>query len=156
AVSARRRRSLGSRFSVPLAGKCAAVAAVAMAVSGDAEDPVRRENSFPRSGPLRNGNPRGNPNLAPRCGARTRQGCPCKGPAMRNGRCRMHGGKSTGPRTAEGLARLRAAARARHGGEAAAEARAFERSCRTLISETRALLALAERSDENRPALDPE
>ena len=28
---------------------------------------------------------------------------------MANGRCRMHGGPSTGPRTAEGLARLRAA-----------------------------------------------
>lgn len=28
---------------------------------------------------------------------------------MPNGRCRMHGGASTGPRTPEGLARLRAA-----------------------------------------------
>ncbi len=28
---------------------------------------------------------------------------------MANGRCRMHGGTSTGPRTAEGLARLRKA-----------------------------------------------
>ena len=27
----------------------------------------------------------------------------------RTGRCRMHGGKSTGPRTPEGLARIRAA-----------------------------------------------
>src|SRR6185312_15425146 len=52
------------------------------------QDPMRRESaaSLPRSGPLRNGNPLGNPNLAPRCGARTRQGCRCKGPAMRNGR----------------------------------------------------------------------
>ena len=31
-----------------------------------------------------------------------------------NGRCRMHGGASTGPRTAEGLARLRRA-RWKHG-----------------------------------------
>ncbi len=45
----------------------------------------------------------------PRCGARTRSGIACKGPAMRNGRCRMHGGASTGPRTAEGLARIRKA-----------------------------------------------
>lgn len=55
---------------------------------------------------------RGNPNLhlAPRCGARTRAGCPCRAPAIRGRlRCRMHGGRSTGPRTAEGLARLRAA-----------------------------------------------
>lgn len=41
------------------------------------------------------------------CGARTRAGHPCKGPAMANGRCRMHGGPSTGPRTPEGLERLR-------------------------------------------------
>jgi hypothetical protein len=34
--------------------------------------------------------------LSPRCGARTRSQTPCKSPAMPNGRCRMHGGKSTG------------------------------------------------------------
>lgn len=66
------------------------------------EDPKQR-------GRLRNGNPPGDPTTAPRCGARTRVGRPCRGPAMANGRCRMHGGASTGPRTAEGLARLRAA-----------------------------------------------
>src|SRR5690625_7181644 len=32
-----------------------------------------------------------------RCGAKTRTGKPCKNWAMANGRCRMHGGKSTGP-----------------------------------------------------------
>lgn len=31
-----------------------------------------------------------------RCGAKTRSGEPCKNYAMANGRCRMHGGKSTG------------------------------------------------------------
>lgn len=31
-----------------------------------------------------------------RCGAKTRAGKPCKNGAMENGRCRMHGGKSTG------------------------------------------------------------
>ena len=31
---------------------------------------------------------------APRCGARTRAGTPCKAPAMPNGRCRLHGGRS--------------------------------------------------------------
>src|SRR5690625_2509506 len=31
------------------------------------------------------------------CGAKTRSGTPCKNGAMENGRCRMHGGKSTGP-----------------------------------------------------------
>ncbi|WP_277618911.1 HGGxSTG domain-containing protein [Sulfitobacter noctilucae] len=34
--------------------------------------------------------------LSPRCGARTRNGTPCRSPAMANGRCRMHGGKSSG------------------------------------------------------------
>jgi hypothetical protein len=58
---------------------------------------------------LTNGNPQGNPNNAPRCGAQTRKGTPCMGPAMANGRCRMHGGKSTGPRTCEGLRRSRKA-----------------------------------------------
>lgn len=32
------------------------------------------------------------------CGAKTRAGGECKAPAMGNGRCRVHGGKSTGPR----------------------------------------------------------
>jgi len=58
---------------------------------------------------LKNGNPQGNPMNAPRCGAKTRQGKPCRSPAMKNGRCRMHGGKSTGPRTAAGLAKSRKA-----------------------------------------------
>jgi hypothetical protein len=34
---------------------------------------------------------------APRCGAKTRKGPPCRQPSMPNGRCKMHGGKSTGP-----------------------------------------------------------
>src|SRR5262249_36705891 len=49
-------------------------------------------------------------NAAPRCGARSkRTGKPCRGAAMPNGRCRLHGGKSTGPRTREGLERSRRA-----------------------------------------------
>ena len=54
--------------------------------------------------------PRRNPNLAlpPRCGARTRAGCPCRSPAIRGKlRCRMHGGRSPGPRTPEGRIRVR-------------------------------------------------
>ena len=40
------------------------------------------------------------------CGARTRQGGSCKQPALLpSGRCRYHGGRSTGPRTAAGKAR---------------------------------------------------
>jgi hypothetical protein len=53
-----------------------------------------------------------------RCGACTRAGGLCRQPAMKNGRCRFHGGKSTGPHTAAGLARSRAARRT-HGGYAA-------------------------------------
>lgn len=34
--------------------------------------------------------------LSPRCGAKTRAGTPCQGPAMPNGRCRMHGGNNPG------------------------------------------------------------
>src|SRR5215831_2929044 len=45
-------------------------------------------------------------NAAPRCGARSkRTGKPCRAAAMPNGRCKVHGGKSTGPRTPEGLER---------------------------------------------------
>ena len=66
-----------------------------------------------------------------RCGARTRRGLPCRAPAMphrkggplviggivvaplRYGRCRMHGGASTGPRTLEGKASITAGNRRR-------------------------------------------
>jgi hypothetical protein len=49
-------------------------------------------------------------NAAPRCGARSkRTGKPCQAAAMPNGRCKLHGGKSTGPRTPEGLERSRKA-----------------------------------------------
>ncbi len=47
------------------------------------------------------------PHGAPRCGARNRQGLPCTAFAMKNGRCRFHGGLSTGPKTHEGKARAR-------------------------------------------------
>ena len=56
------------------------------------------------------------------CGARCRDGHPCQAPAMldqetgcyvRNGRCRIHGGRSTGPRTLEGKRRIAEANRRR-------------------------------------------
>ncbi len=53
---------------------------------------------------------------------------------MPNGRCRMHGGCSTGPRTAEGLERLRAA-RTIHGAFGA-EARRLRAMVRALKAET--------------------
>jgi hypothetical protein len=61
---------------------------------------------------LRNGNRCGDPSKSPRCGAkaRTRGNQPCQAPAVRgSARCRMHGGASTGPRTAAGLERCRRA-----------------------------------------------
>jgi hypothetical protein len=68
-----------------------------------------------RFGRLKHGNPSGDFNSAPRCGARTRRGTACQCPAIRGrSRCRLHGGRSTGPRTAAGLARIRAA-NTRHG-----------------------------------------
>jgi hypothetical protein len=50
-----------------------------------------------------------------RCGAKTRQGTACQRPAnKKNGRCRLHGGASTGPKTNEGRARI-SEANLRHG-----------------------------------------
>ncbi len=66
------------------------------------------------------------------CGARTRQGGICGQVAMANGRCRFHGGLSTGPRTVEGLERLRAA-RTVHGAWGREG-----RDMRTLVRELRA------------------
>jgi hypothetical protein len=75
----------------------------------------------------------------PRCGARRRDGFTCQGPAMASGRCRLHGGKSTGPRTAEGLERSRTA-RLGHGYYTAA-AKAERRQARAETRYLRALLA---------------
>ena len=50
-----------------------------------------------------------------RCGAKTRRGTACQRPAnVKNGRCRLHGGASTGAKTEEGRARI-SAANLRHG-----------------------------------------
>jgi hypothetical protein len=75
------------------------------------EPHVRRENEQKESqndtncpnGWLKNGNQPGDLKQVPKCWAKSkRHGQPCKQPAMKNGRCRFHGGKSTGPKTAEG------------------------------------------------------
>ena len=39
------------------------------------------------------------------CNAKTRSGRPCRAQALLSGRCRWHGGLSTGPKTPEGRAR---------------------------------------------------
>lgn len=79
---------------------------------------------------------------APRCGAKRRDGGRCRGPAMPNGRCRMHGGLSTGPRTPEGLERSRKAAW-KHG-HYSAEAIAQRARNSSLLRDLRALLARCE------------
>src|SRR5712692_2539533 len=92
----------------------------------------------PRRGWLRNGNSPGNPDSAPRCGAKTRRGTPCRAPAMANGRCRMHGGASTGPRTSQGRARSQRA-RWKHGLYSAAEEAERQRA-RQLLRDSLELL----------------
>ena len=74
---------------------------------GSRENPVQRLPHWTTTLPLAQ--------ACPRCRARTRRGTECQSPAMSNGRCRMHGGASTGPRTAVGIARIRKAG-TKHGG----------------------------------------
>jgi hypothetical protein len=59
------------------------------------------------------------PRLGPRCGAKIGSGRVCEAPGMPNGRCRLHGGMSTGPKTGEGKDRIRKA-RTKHGRYSAA------------------------------------
>ena len=98
---------------------------------------------------LKNGAPAGNPTLAPRCGARTRNGTACRQPAMKNGRCRLHGGHSTGPRTDAGIERIRAA-RTRHG-YWAPERRALRRDLAALAAQARLWIVI---SDSRRQSPD--
>ena len=77
---------------------------------------------------------------ASRCGARNRKGTPCQLPAMHGRRrCRLHGGKSTGPKTPAGRARI-AQARTIHG-RYSAKAKAERRAYRQLVREARELLS---------------
>ena len=63
----------------------------------------------------------------PRCGAKTRRGTRCRAPAVwdcdkdqaRNGRCKLHGGLSTGPKTKSGRDAIRASNRRRSSRESA-------------------------------------
>ena len=59
---------------------------------------------------------------------------------MPNARCRFHGGKSTGPKTAEGLARIRTA-RTIHG-RYSAENRQVAAMIRFMKAETRRLVEM--------------
>jgi hypothetical protein len=91
-----------------------------------------------RLGWLKGGNAPGDVTKAARCGAKTRHGTACQCPAMHNGRCRLHGGLSTGPKTAEGIERIRRAV-TKHGQRTkAAEAERAE--FRRFVRETRKML----------------
>ena len=67
--------------------------------------------------------------LSPRCGAKTRKGSPCCAPAMPNGRCRMHGGASTGAPKGEANGMYR---HGRYTNEALAERRELSAWIRTI------------------------
>lgn len=81
-----------------------------------------------------------------RCGAKTRAGTPCKRAAvLGRARCALHGGKSTGPRTEAGRAKI-AALRTKHGRltkEKRAEAKLRAAEGRRIRAELRDLEALA-------------
>lgn len=95
---------------------------------------VSRNGPDTPRGRLKNGNPPGDLSTVARCGAKTRRGTPCRAPAMANGRCRMHGGCSTGPRTPEGLERCRRAnwKHGRYSASAKAERKALRAQWRWL------------------------
>ena len=76
-----------------------------------------------------------NPSSLALCGARTRQGGECRHVAMANGRCRFHGGLSTGAKTPAGLARVRTVGLV-HGGRSR-EMADFRRRMRELRAEAR-------------------
>jgi hypothetical protein len=101
-------------------------------------EPPADQPQASRRGWLRNNNPPGDLSRVACCGARTRRGSGCRSPAMPNGRCRMHGGGSTGPKTAAGRERVRRAV-TKHGRYSAA-AVAQRRYVRQLLRESQAFL----------------
>jgi len=85
-----------------------------------------------RRGWLKNGNQPGDFTKASRCEAKTRRGTPCQCPAMVNGRCRLHGGKSTGAPAGN--------RNALKTGEHTAEAKAFKKQIRELLRNSKNVL----------------
>ena len=70
---------------------------------------------------------------APRCGAKTRRGTICQGPAMPNGRCKTHGGRSPNAPRRHGNGNWRS-------GFYTQEAQAERRRFRELIQKMRATM----------------
>ena len=68
--------------------------------------PINGDELEPPTGSTRRGVPPDYDGTDPRlCNAKTRAGRPCRALALPAGRCKWHGGMSTGPRTPEGRAR---------------------------------------------------
>lgn len=94
------------------------------------------------------------------CGAHARStGKPCKNTVVNpeNGRCRLHGGLSTGPKTEAGRQRIADAQKARHAAarvarraERAAERAAMEAECETVAAKAMAMAAADPRTAEIR------
>jgi hypothetical protein len=104
-------------------------------------------------GRLKNGAPGGDYLAAPRCGARTRAGGSCQQPAMPNGRCRLHGGMSTGARTEAGRERLRGI-HTTHGGYGR-DSLAWSRRVDAFIAETKLFIAESRRTSAVATAVPP-
>jgi len=102
-------------------------------------DATPRNDHDPKRGWLRHGNPPGDLSTVPQCGAKNRRQTSCRAPAMKNGRCKFHGGLSTSTRTPEGLERSRRA-RWIHGGYSL-QTRALLRENRRRWRELLALLS---------------
>ncbi len=77
------------------------------------------------------------------CGARAKTNGhnPCRHAAMSNGRCWLHGGRSTGPKTTEG--RRRMAAAHTKTGKWSKQVMLTRRQTKKLVEITRELIALA-------------
>jgi hypothetical protein len=74
---------------------------------GGAAFGIERAHATDMSGEISRPDEIGERRLEQRRRRRRERACaPCKGPAMPDGRCRMHGGTSTSPRTPEGLQRI--------------------------------------------------
>ncbi|TSB04566.1 HGGxSTG domain-containing protein [Sphingorhabdus contaminans] len=77
------------------------------------EESANRHKAWAATGYRHNSKPVHNPLpsvlVGMKCGARNRKGEPCNRVDLElNGRCKFHGGRSTGPTSTEGIARARA------------------------------------------------
>ncbi len=122
---------------------------------GEREYSLARQHPMPSGGRgcLKNGAAGGDYLAAPRCGARTRAAGSCRQPAMPNGRCRLHGGKSTGARTEAGRERLRSI-HTRHGGYGR-DLLAWFRRMDAFIAETKQVMAESRRTRAVAAAVRP-